>query len=238
MDEKKISTDIYEVLDSRKWNLTDDGLYTLFMPGAYCYDLEKEQMTEMLNSPDPCDRFYDKLYDIHSDDEWDFQVDIQSIVRRALMDKYGRRLENDEDDLITKAVKDIVMFEPPFDAYKKMKCVADITLTGGTYRVSLLLMDLVNLAYIIRNKSSIKEGLDKQALILPLSKGYKHRIGKVYSTLENILKVEYVGRIKQSRKCNKPCVILPDEWTVGLLELEKGADDDNNGNVQTGSEET
>ena len=61
MDKKKIRTDVYEVLNSRKWDLIDDGIYTLKIYEGYCAEADKDFVESITAADDPCDKFYDSF---------------------------------------------------------------------------------------------------------------------------------------------------------------------------------
>ena len=220
MDKKKIRTDVYEVLNSRKWDLIDDGIYTLKIYEGYCVEADKEFVDSIIATDAPCDRFYDKLYDLHSDDEWDFQSDMHRIVCRALIDKYRRPLYTEEEDFVYRMVQDVVQFEPPFDYYKLIKCLAELTVGTEVFHVSMRLMDVINISYIINNKNGIVKDTDKKALILPLSKHCTRRTGRRYASLDELKGISFITAPKQNRKFAKPSVFIPEGWTEFLLELE------------------
>ena len=220
MDKKKIRTDVYEVLNSRKWDLIDDGIYTLKIYEGYCAEADKDFVESITAADDPCDKFYDKLYALHSDDESDFQSDMERIVCRALIDRYKRPLCKEEEDFVYQMVQDVVQFEPPFDYYKLIKCLAELTVGTEVFRVSMRLMDVINIAYIIKHKTGIVRDTDKKALILPLSKHCTRRLGRKYASLDELKAISFITAPKQNRKFAKPGVFLPEGWTEFLLELE------------------
>ncbi len=88
------------------------------------------------------------------------------------------------------------------------------------FRVSMRLMDVINIAYIIKHKTGIVRDTDKKALILPLSKHCTRRLGRKYASLDELNAISFITAPKQNRKFAKTGVFLPEGWTEFLLELE------------------
>lgn len=104
MDRTKFETDIINAIEtSHDIYLTKDknGCYHGEIYADYRDEIQDKTACEICESKNPREAFYDKLFEIYDETEWDYKRDIKKSVKEFLEDNlYPEGLDDEQDEFL------------------------------------------------------------------------------------------------------------------------------------------
>lgn len=185
MDINKFETEIINAIEtSRDIYLTKDenGCYHYEIYADYRDEMQDKTACDICESKNPRDTFYDKLFEIYDETEWDYKQDIKKIIKEFLEDDlYPEGLDNEQDEFLNDWIADTVSFDYPESHYLKQDFYVNIMMdTGdGNYDYTL------NAHYPCWYGGRQGEAMDDKASLVWLAKQQGYTKGQLRKALDD-----------------------------------------------------
>lgn len=185
MDRTKFEADIVNAIEvSRNIYLAKDenGCYCGEIYADYRDEMQDKTACEILESKNPRDAFYDKLFEVYEETELDYKNEIEEEIKSYLEDNiYQDGLDDEQEEFLHDWITENVYFKYPDDHYLKQDFYVNIMMdTGdGNYDYTL------NAHYPCWYGGRRGEAMDDKASLVWLAKQQGYTKGQLRKALDD-----------------------------------------------------